>query len=283
MYQNLQPVSPVTDANVTFSVSNSWQFAAGTTSISITFDEANDLAREFVLMFSGDGAATPVCLLGAQGAGNQYINAEGGWAAKAVPARLRAYPFACVAGAREGQAVLLRDAAAPHFKQGQGEPLFDAGGQASALLRQAEVFLTQVHDGLAKARRIGEQLRDAGVLCPVKLEAPAAANKPVLAEGFLSIDVAKFDQLAPAVRAALDASGATALVVAQRRSITNASRLLPPATSSAAATEKPQRRTKAAEASTGAKPARATAKVAAATGADAGGVKKPRAPRKPTA
>lgn len=226
MYQNLVTLSAETDKKLCFNIVNSWAFAAQVPFVAVAEDEAVALADEYVLAFSKDAAAAPICLIGTDG-GNRYVNADGSWAAKRIPAQLRSFPFATMAGKAADQVVLLRDAGAPHFSETQGSPLFAQDGSPTQLMRSVETFLSQTHLGMLKAKLLGRQLAQAGVLSEVRLDVELENGTR---HGLSDLKIVNKDKLAKLkadVRDALAASGALALAEAQLRSLANVGKLFP--------------------------------------------------------
>jgi hypothetical protein len=273
MYQKLTALSPSTDATTRLTLEQHWNFASKLESVALTSDEIPAAAGEFTIVFSLDTPSQPIALLGLNGK-NNYVNQNGQWLAKHIPARLAVYPFDAIE--HEGQVVVVRDTDAPHFQKADGMALYDEQGQPSPLLQQVTGMLGYAFNGCAAARHLTTQLELAGVLVSAQLNVALSDGTVHGLNGFKIFNEEALAALSAPALAALEASGALTLLNAHRASLANVGRVL----FSPAAVQAPAAKDKApAKAKAGAKPtaSKAAAKPAATKPAPAKVAAKPAA------
>lgn len=226
MQKNLVPLE-TTDHETTLSPCNSWSFAAARTLVPIALNEAQALAGEYVLVFSkeADGSTAPVALLGTSQA-NVYVNAQGQWQAKAIPAHLRLYPFALAQGANPEQFIIVRDADALHFQGGDGQALFDGQGQPSPLVQQIVAALMDTHRSQLEAQALAQQLKEAGLIAERRIDVQLKDGSWRSYAGFLAIDEDALNNLDEPSRVSLAQSGALRLLALHQNSLNNFARLI---------------------------------------------------------
>jgi hypothetical protein len=231
MYQHLQPVSFETDANTTFTRPPNWNFASKLTMIDLTNDEMPLIAQEYAIVFTSDTPSLPVALLGVDGA-NCYLTPEGDWTAHHIPARVRFYPFSTTLSGN--QVLIVRATDAAHFQGGEGQPLYNQQGKPAPVLELAKQMVADAHVGLVTAAHLTAQLAGAGLLADLTVQLAQADGTVKTFNGFKGVNEAALAGLDADTRAALNASGAMAMLDAHRASLSNFSRLLPAADKTAA-------------------------------------------------
>jgi len=216
-----------TDQNTSLTAPNNWTFTAQETLVPVALIEAEALSREYVLVFSKEteGPTTPIALLGVNGR-NGYLDSAGNWQANAIPAHLRLYPFALVAGPTPGQYIVARDADAPHFQGEAGQALFDSQGQPSPLVQQVATALVDVRRSQLEAQALAQQLMEAGLISERRIDVQLKDGTWRSVAGFLAIDEERLASLSEASRNALQQSGALKLLELHRASLANFGRLI---------------------------------------------------------
>ncbi len=226
MYENLHLISPKTDAATRFSIGTDWKFAAELNLITLTDYEVLAAAAEYPVVFSIAEPTHPVALLGAGGK-NNYVNEAGTWTARHIPARLGAYPFDTVE--HDGAIILVRAADAPHFQKADGQPLYDEAGKPLPLMGQVHEVAARVFVGTNAAKRLAAELEAAGLLMIAQVNVTLADGTVRSVNGFKACNEKALAALDAKTRAALEASGAMALLGAHRASLQNLARLFPEA------------------------------------------------------
>lgn len=204
-----------------------WAFAAEQTIVPVSLAEADALAQDYVLVFSQEeqGPGLLVALLGAHGR-NAYLNAQHQWAASAIPARLRLYPFALAQDPDSERFVVVRDADAPHFQGPEGAPVFDAQGQLAPMVQKVTVALFEQQRSEQQARELTGQLEAAGLLAAQRIDVRLKDGRTQGFEGFKSVLQERLDALDAPARAQLEQSGALKLLALHQQSLANFARLM---------------------------------------------------------
>jgi hypothetical protein len=141
------------------------KFAMNTHSVPLTGAEFGVAARDLLIVFAGDTAATagPIALLGLRQNENLYVDADGQWAPNVyVPAFVRRYPFVLAekpagTAAEDGFTVFL-DERYEGFNTVEGERLFKDDGTDTELLTNAVGFLGEFQQNVSRTRWFMEQL-----------------------------------------------------------------------------------------------------------------------------
>lgn len=225
MYQNVVPLSATADAATRIATQGDWSFARNLTSVLVGADEVVELAKEYVIVFSREEPVMPIALLGL-GDRNIYVDDQGRWRARTIPARLRTYPFVAGRGQSEETLVISRDADAPHFRSGEGIPLFDAQGQPSALLRQVSEALVAYDQDCRKAEALCRELLDAGLIEERRVYLQLEDDSHQGIDGFRAVVEEKLNGLSNEEFVALMPSGAMKLLAAHLESLKNFGYLL---------------------------------------------------------
>ena len=147
IYENVVPLS--SEAHGDLSVREAgFGFAARLNSVPLLAAEFGPMGAEAPIVFAGEGDATmPVVILGLRTEDNLFVNADGGWAGRYVPAFLRRYPFVFAEQSEGAETLALcidRDAEAVNT-EGRGERLFDADGNRTRYLSDTLQFCSDYH------------------------------------------------------------------------------------------------------------------------------------------
>lgn len=136
------------------------------------------------------GRYLPVALLALKEGENLYVGANGKWQGDYVPAAYRGYPFALVRSS-EDKLILCMDEDRPLPPDGEGEPLFDATGEAAPAVGEVLDFLRQVEMNRQQTQAICAllQARQLFVPWPIRLPQQAGAESGTQQiEGLYQID-----------------------------------------------------------------------------------------------
>lgn len=208
-------------------------FAARVPAVPIVAGEFADIAREYPIAFlrAQRGGMLPVALTGAHAGQNLFVDAKGRWDARYVPAFVRRYPFV-FAETGPDQLTVCIDETWPGFDEDEGEPLFDAAGAPSPLLKGVLDRLTEYQRQVALTERFAARLEAAGLLMEAAARADLVDGRKLALQGFMVVDEPKFRALPEATIKEWFASGELGLVYAHLMSLSNlldlARRLPPP-------------------------------------------------------
>jgi hypothetical protein len=170
-------------------------FAANNQAVPLVATEFPEAALEYPIVFAkaGDGQWMALAVTGLPPKGNAFVDAQGQWLGRYVPASVRRYPF-ILAESGENQLSLAVDLASPQLGS-EGEALFDAQGEPSEMVRSK---LAQLADFQSDARRTGalaQALHNAGLLGQQNLQVRLGDGRNAVLEGAWIVDEAKLRQL----------------------------------------------------------------------------------------
>jgi hypothetical protein len=211
------------------------RFAATAHVVPLVAVEFAEAAREYPIVFArgaGDADTDGVpgellcfALTGTHEDVNLYLDAAGRWDADYVPAFIRRYPFV-YAQTGTDQLTVCIDETYPGFDDSEGEPLFDAAGEAAPLLKNALKLLTDYQQQVQLTGSFLKKLDASGLLMEAQLEANFPDGRRALVQGMLVVDETKLKQLPPATLQEWFVSGELGLIYAHLLSLGNLSRLV---------------------------------------------------------
>lgn len=219
-YERVVALNDQAHARLRMRPATSFAYAAKTNSVPLLASEFFDAAREYPIVFaSGEGGPTPAALLGLREAENLYVDREGKWDARYVPAFVRRYPFVPGKGAL-GELLVCIDEASPCFGTDEGEALF-VEGKPSAQLEHAMKFLTEFHQAAAATELLGRRLQELGLLRQTDSLARLNDGTQFRLNGLNVVDEAKLRALDRDAVQELFANGTLAAVHAHLMSLGN--------------------------------------------------------------
>jgi hypothetical protein len=211
------------------------RFAAAAHAVPLVAVEFAEAAREYPIVFARGAAADGAlgvsgellcfALTGTHEDQNLYLDAAGRWDAHYVPAFIRRYPFV-FAQTGTDQLTVCIDETYPGFDESEGEPLFDAAGEAAPLLKNALELLTDYQQQVQLTGNFLKKLDASGMLMEAQLEANFPDGRHALVQGMLVVDETKLKQLPPATVQEWFITGELGLIYAHLLSLGNLSRLV---------------------------------------------------------
>jgi SapC len=221
-HRNLRLAHPVRD----------WAVASGVNAMFVASVEFGDACCEYPLVFveagkdqsTGQSLIAPVAVLGLLDKQNLY--ADGGqWRASYMPALLRAYPFG-IARQDQDRVLVVLDQAYEGWSQTEGQLLFDAQGQPSALLNGMREQLETIETEIQRTRLFGSLLIQEGLLQPMRFDATLPDGKTLTVDGFLTVDEKKLGELPDAKVLEFYRNGVMGLIHAHQISLRHMRRLV---------------------------------------------------------
>lgn len=171
-------------------------FAAASHAVPLVLGEFAAAARCYPLVFVGEDAA-PVAVLGLEAEHNRFVVADRWQSGAYVPAYVRRYPFVFARTTQpDGHALAIdADAAMLRTEGDEGQPLFEADGQPSALTRQALQFCEAFTSEAAATAAFSAQLLASGVLVERQADVVRADGRTSSLLGFRVVDPDRFAAL----------------------------------------------------------------------------------------
>ena len=206
---------------------NSFAFAARANSLVLAAAEFGEASREYAIVFTrGDGGkVAPVVMLGLRSRENLFVQEDGRWDARYIPAFVRRYPFVLAQLPGQAMAACI-DEAYGGFSDTEGEALFDEQGQETPFLRNALEFLSQYQREHLRTEAFCRRLDEAGLLTEMNARADLADGRSFTVNGLLVVDEKKLLALPDATALALFRSGELHLVSMHLVSLSNMQRLV---------------------------------------------------------
>jgi hypothetical protein len=198
---------------------------AGMNALFVAAVEFIDVARDYPIVFieagkgdDGQREVAPVAVLGLTQGENLMLAEDGSWAARYVPALLRGYPFGLARSDGQNYVVVI-DEKAEALSASEGEPLFDATGQATPMLEERRKFIEQLEAEAQRTRLLGRSLLELDLLQPMRFDATLPDGRQLTVDGFLTVDETKLGALPADKLEPLHRNGILAMIYAHRFSL----------------------------------------------------------------
>ncbi len=192
-------------------------------------------SREFPTVFarSDAGVTFPIAVLGLREGQNLYVDAQGRWLGRYVPASVRSYPFGFVEAADERLQVLVDRDFAGFGPDVEGVRLFDESGEPGPELADKIRFLQAHRNELEQTRVFVAELKRLDLLMERTIELSQDGRQVASLRGLWVVDEARLNPLPDADLLGLARLGYLKLITAHLLSIGNlgplSGRLVPPA------------------------------------------------------
>lgn len=171
------------------------RFAARNQAVPLVVTEFPEAALEYPIVFArgNEGPWVALAVTGLEAGRNAFVDAQGQWLGRYVPASVRRYPF-ILAESGSNQLSLAADMAAPQLGA-EGEPLFDEKGEPTALVRQVLQLLTDFQSQAAGTDALARTLHDTGLLVQQNLQVRLGDGRNAVVDGVWIVDEAKLRAL----------------------------------------------------------------------------------------
>lgn len=228
-YKKVVALNSKAHRNLRFAASEtSFTFARDTTAVLLGGVEFAEAAREYPIVFvrGQDRQMRPVALLGVREGENLFVDEQGKWDARYIPAFVRRYPFVMAEGGTQGGLVVCIDENCPALNRDHGELLIDAEGKLQPRMNEVMQFLQNFQQEFVRTELIARQLDELGLFVQQGARFDTADGKTFQLNDFYLVDETKFGQLADDKLPQLFRSGALGLAYLHLASLGNMRRLL---------------------------------------------------------
>ena len=141
-YKSVVPLDRKAHARLRVRNSPNFLFAADAPLLPLLTAEFAPVAREYPIVFMKDeGTVIPVALTGMPQGKNLFLDANGRWDARYVPAYVRRFPFVFAETAPEQYTVCI-DTTSDLLDEKEGTALFESNGEPSAALNDTMTATT---------------------------------------------------------------------------------------------------------------------------------------------
>jgi len=190
IYETAVPISHGRHGQCSVDAAGGFAFSRNVNAVPLTAVEFPAAVNEYAIVFAGNGdTLMPAVVLGMRGKENAYLDADGGWRAKYVPAFIRRYPFV-FSKSEDGQTfTLCIDEAFTGFnKEGRGQVLFGEEGKPTPYVDNILKFLQEYQSQFQRTRIFCEKLQKLDLLEPMQATISLETGEKLSLTGFMSVD-----------------------------------------------------------------------------------------------
>lgn len=201
-------------------------FARDTNSILLAGVEFVEAAKEYPIVFvsAANDEVIPAAILGLRDMENVFVDSEGNWDARYIPAFARRYPFVLADGS-DGRFLICVDKGS--LSEEEGQALFDENGEETPYLVNAKNFMQQYYEQNRQTALFTAKLKKLGLLTEMNAKAVLKKdNSSLMLGGFQVIDEKALRALKDKEALGLFKSGELAWIYAHLISMSNFSRLV---------------------------------------------------------
>lgn len=225
-YKSVVPLDRKAHARLRVRNSPNFLFAADAPLVPLLTAEFAPVAREYPIVFMKDeGTVVPVALTGMPQGKNLFLDANGRWDARYVPAYVRRFPFVFAETAPEQYTVCI-DTTSELLDEKEGTALFESDGEPSAALKDTIKRLEEYQRVMNFTRSFMQRLSAANLLMEANAKAELPDGRSFVWRGFSTVDEARFRELPEATLKEWFTSGELGLVYAHLLSLGTLSDLL---------------------------------------------------------
>lgn len=228
-YQKVVALNSDVHRNLKFAANESnFSFARDTTAVLVAGVEFAEATREYPIVFirGNDKQIRPVVLLGVRDGENLFVDEQGKWDARYIPAFVRRYPFVMAEGGAEGKLVVCIDESCPALNAEHGDLLINGEGKLEPRMNEIVQFLQNFQREFARTELITRQLDELDLFVKQGARFDTNSGETFQLNDFYLIDEAKFGQISDEKLPGLFRSGALGLVYLHLASLGNMRRLL---------------------------------------------------------
>lgn len=197
-YENVTPISKKRHADWSIeSGRGRFEFARKVNSVPLMATEIPRAASEYTVVFAGrDDAIMPVVVLGIDGDTNVYVDDDGSWNARYVPAFVRRYPFV-FSRSDDGKTftLCLDESWEGANQEGRGERLFDDEGEQTPYLQNVLNFVQEYQNQFQLTQAYCNRLKDLDLLEPMQAQFTIAGGEKRSLTGFMALNRKKLKEL----------------------------------------------------------------------------------------
>ena len=223
IYETAVPVNNARHSNWSVETNASYAFSSKVNSVPLMAAEFPPAASEYAIIFSGtDDVIMPAVILGMRGDQNIFLDQQGGWQGKYIPAFIRRYPFV-FAGEDSGKTLTLciDEAFAGCNQEGRGQRLFAEDGKPTPYVDQVLGFLQEYQLQFKRTQAFCKKLQELDLLEPMQAQITLPSGERLSLSGFMAVDRNRLKALPVETLGELAQSDALELIYLHLQSIRN--------------------------------------------------------------
>lgn len=196
-YRTAVPVNFARHRDWSVKTGESYAFASGVNSVPVTAIEFAPAAAEYPIVFAGtEKSVFPAVILGIRENENLFVDADGSWRGKYLPAFVRRYPFVFSQDEAGRTFTLHIDETFDGCNQaGRGERLFDADGQQTQYLKTVLGFLQDYQARFRRTQAYCQRLIELDLLQPMQAQFTLNTGEQRSLSGFMVVNREKLKAL----------------------------------------------------------------------------------------
>ena len=164
----------------------------------------------------------PVALLGLRDGENMFVDRDGGWTGRYVPAFVRQYPFVFASTDNGDTFTLCIDETFSGLnEEGLGERLFDSAGARTQYLQGVLGFLQAYQTQFLATRRFVQRLEDLKLLEAMEAQFTLGPGQQIKLGGFYTVNRERLRAVEGEVLSQMARSGELDLIYAHLHSLRN--------------------------------------------------------------
>ncbi|TAN53366.1 MAG: SapC family protein [Methylococcaceae bacterium] len=226
-YQKIAALNTNIHKKLRFKPVEDYSFSGNIHSVVIVGGEFIECCKEYPIVFvrSTEKKIVPVALLGIKQNENLFVDANGNWQAKYVPAYVRRYPFV-MADDGAGKLTVCIDSAYPGFSDEEGELCFNEQDEPNPWLKGIVDFMQQYQLDFFRTESFVANLEKLGLLKDMTAKIEIKGGGEYIMNGLLVVDEEKLRELDGEKVLSLFKSGELGLIYAHLISMPNLNRLI---------------------------------------------------------
>jgi SapC len=171
-------------------------FAVTLNAVPVNLVEGPRLCHVYPIVFSPDGNAQPLAILGLRDGENLFVGRDGQWDADVyIPAYFRRYPFILTEAPGAGQLSLHFDNAPGILDEKSDLRLFEGPGKPSELVKRAMEYCKGYYAAERQTKLFSEALTASGILGDPRTEVTTSDGERIKVSAFRMVDEKKLADL----------------------------------------------------------------------------------------
>lgn len=196
IYERAVPVSQQRHRDWHIKTGTDYGYAGKVNSVPLVAAEVTVAAQTYPIVFAGETDVVPVVLLGVRDGENLFVDKDGNWDGKYIPAFVRRYPFV-FSSTDDGKTftLCLDEDFAGVNTEGKGERLFDKDGERTQYLKNVLNFLQVYQAQFQRTQVLCKKLADLDLFEPMQAQVRLRSGQALTLGGFKVVNRNKLKAL----------------------------------------------------------------------------------------
>lgn len=228
LYSNVKPLNSTEHSGLFLRDDTGFSFAGKVNAVPLTTVEFIKAAAEYVIIFAGEkDTLLPYAVLGIRDGENSFVDSNGEFNAKYIPAFIRRYPFVFTTLDEGKNFTVCIDADSPALNSdGIGQRLFEQDGKQSERLSRVVTFMTEYQRQYNRTRAFCRKLQEFNLLAPFSAKFEIGEKTPQTLTGFYAVSRDRLKELTDVQLRQLVQSDELELIYNHIQSVVNFERYL---------------------------------------------------------